>query len=61
VLVDAAEAAGEINVDEVKMALERKKAELREHLRDPDYDTEAAQREIELKEAMLKVAFTRGK
>jgi F-type H+-transporting ATPase subunit epsilon len=61
VLVDAAESAGEINADEVQAALEKKKAELREHLKDPEYDTQAAQREIEHQEAMLKVAFTRGK
>jgi F-type H+-transporting ATPase subunit epsilon len=59
ILADAARAEGEINQDEVRAALERKKEELRQHLNDPDYDQEAAQREIELEQAMLKVGYLR--
>lgn len=60
VLADAARAEGEINYDEARAQLERKKEELRQHLNDPDFDQEAAQREIELEQAMLKVGYLRG-
>jgi F-type H+-transporting ATPase subunit epsilon len=60
VLADAARAEGEIDYDEVRTALDRRKAELREHLNDPDFDPEAAQRQIELEQAMLKVGYLRG-
>jgi len=60
VLVDSAEAAGEINYDSVRAELQRSREELKKHLNDADFDAEAAQEQIELFEAQLKVGFTRG-
>ncbi len=60
VLVDSAQAEGEIDYDSVRAHLARRKKELREHLADPEFDAEVAEREIEEDEAMLRVGFLRG-
>ena len=60
VLVDGAEEAGMIDTEGVKSHLELLKAQLREHLKDPDFDADAIRAQIEADEAQLKVAYTRG-
>jgi len=60
ILVDSADAAGEIDFDEVKAELARAKAELKAKMNEPDFDAAAAQAQIELFEAQMKVGYTRG-
>ena len=60
VLVDSAEAAGEIDFDSVKAELQRSRDALKASQNEPDFDAEAAREQIELYEAQIKVGFTRG-
>jgi len=60
ILVDSADAAGEINFDDVKASLTRLREELKARMNDADFDSEAAQTQIEIFEAQLKVGYTRG-
>jgi F-type H+-transporting ATPase subunit epsilon len=60
ILVDSADAAGEIDFDAIRAQLQRKKEELKARMNDADFDAEAAQNEIEVFEAQAKVGYTRG-
>jgi F-type H+-transporting ATPase subunit epsilon len=60
ILVDSADAAGEIDFDAVRSELRRKREELRARMNEPDFDAEAARNEIEVFEAQVKVGYTRG-
>ena len=61
ILVDSATDAGEIDFDELKASLQRRREELKAHLNDAGFDQEAAEDEIALIEAQLKVGYTRGR
>lgn len=60
VLVDSADASGEIDFDGVRAQLQRKREELKARMHEPDFDAQAAQNEIEVFEAQAKVGYTRG-
>jgi F-type H+-transporting ATPase subunit epsilon len=61
ILVDSADAAGEIDFDAVRAELRRKREELKSRMNEPDFDADAAQNEIEVFEAQMKVGYTRGR
>ena len=60
ILVDSAEAAGEIDSDSIKAELQRSREALKAQQSDADFDAEAAREQIELYEAQLKVGYIRG-